>query len=521
VRVHHCLDLLGNPRTLPLYDPPISPDLLADAGMAGLNVSQAVMDAYTPRPHYRFLTLLTLAKTLIQQVSSLGAGLLANMEKRDAEALSVLRATHEAKMLERASDVRKLQVEDADAAIKVLDATLATIEHRQEYYASREFMNAEETAQIVLSIASTVFRIIGQGLSTTASALGAVPEITVGGAGFAGSPVALTTFGGGSFSRVPAGLGLAMSAAGDMLGTLSSVVGSMGSFRRRKKDWDFNAASAALEAKQVNAQKIGAQIRQTIAARELQNHQAQLEESREVLELLKSKQTSLSLCEWLVDDIGASYFRSFQLAHSMALQAQRALQDELGTSDRFIGYSQWDGSRNGLQAGERLMQDLLEMEALYRHQNARPVPKTIQVNLSQVNPMALARLKATGSCDFELTEAFWDRHAPELYFRRFLSVSVSVPAVVSPFSGVHGRLSLIRGSYRADPSLPGTDATSTDDDLAAAYVRQTDGDDPRFFDMFARPDDFIELSTGVRDTGLSAEESREGSLSSRRKCRHS
>ena len=126
-KVHHCLDLFGNPRTLPLYDLPISPDLLADAAMAELNVSQAVMDAYRPRLHYRFLTLLTLAKTLIQQVSSLGAGLLANMEKRDAESLSVLRATHEAKTLERASDVRKLQVEDTDAAIKVLDATLATI----------------------------------------------------------------------------------------------------------------------------------------------------------------------------------------------------------------------------------------------------------------------------------------------------------------------------------------------------------------------------------------------------------
>lgn len=508
-KVHHCLDLLGNPRQLPLYDPPISPELLADAAMAGLNVSQAVMNAYTPRPHYRFRTLLGLTKGLVQQVTALGAGLLSYMEKKDAESLNVLKATHEAKLLERATSVRKLQVEDAEASIKALDATLKMVEHRQEYYSTREFMNAEETAQIVLSVASTVFRIIGQALSVAASAAGAMPDITVGGAGFAGSPVALATYGGASLSRIPGGLAPAMGAVGDMLGTLSGVVGSVGSFRRRKEEWDFQAAGAALEVKQVNAQKIGAQIRQTIATRELENHQAQLEESREALDFIRTKQTSVRLYEWLESDIGASYFRAFQLGHSLALQTQRAMQDELGTMQRFIGYSHWDGSRNGLLAGERLMQDLLEMESFYHHENARPVVKTINVSLAQVNPIALAELQATGTCDFELNEAFWNRHAPALYFRRFANVAVSVPAVVGPFSGVHGRLSLLRASYRADPSLPGTDGTSTADELRDAYLRPQDGEDSRFVDQFARPGDFIVLSTGVRDTGLGADEAKE------------
>ena len=508
-KVHHCLDLLGNPRQLPLYDPPISPELLADAAMAGLNVSQAVMNAYTPRPHYRFRTLLGLTKGLVQQVTALGAGLLSCMEKKDAESLNLLKATQEAKLLERATSVRKLQVEDAEASIKALDATLKMVEHRQEYYSTREFMNAEETAQIVLSVASTVFRIIGQTLSSASSASGAVPDFIIGGAGFAASPVALTMTGGGNISRVPAGLGLAMSAVSEVLGTLSSVVGTVGGYRRRKEEWDFQAAVSVLEKKQIGAQKIGAQIRQTIATRELENHQAQLEESRETLDFVRTKQTSVRLYEWLEADIGASYFRAFQLGHSLALQTQRAMQDELGTIERFIGYSHWDGSRNGLQAGERLMQDLLEMESFYHHQNARPVVKTINVSLAQLNPIALAELRATGTCEFELDEAFWNRHAPELYFRRFANVAVSVPAVVGPFGGVHGRLSLLRASYRADPSLPGTDGTSTTDELRDAYLRQQDGEDSRFVDQFARPGDFIVLSTGVRDTGLGADEAKE------------
>jgi hypothetical protein len=503
-KAHHCLDLLGNPRKLPLYDPPIDPALLADAAMAGLNVSQAVMDAYTPRPHYRFRTLLALAKGIVQQVTSLGSGLLSSMEKRDAESLSLLKATHEAKLLERASAVRKLQVEDAGASIKALEATLKSVEFRQEFYETREFMNPEETAQIVLSLASTIFRSIGQALNAAASAAGAVPDFTAGGAGAMASPVAVVKTGGENFRRVPAGLGLAMSAVGDFMGTFSSIAGSMGSFRRRKEDWDFQAESAELEGKQINAQILGAKIRQTIAERELANHEAQIEQSREELDFVRTKQTSVSLYEWLAADIGATYYRAFQLAHSMALQAQRALQDELGSNARYIGYSHWNGSRNGLQAGERLMQELLEMESQYHGQNARPVVKTMNVSLAQVDPIALAELKVKGSCNFDLTEAYWDRYAPGLYFRRFASVSVSVPAVVGPFSGLHGRLSIERACYRKDPSLPDADGGGAAD----SYVRQGT-EDTRFVDQFPRPGDFIVLSTGARDTGLGGDEQKE------------
>ncbi|RDH93994.1 MAG: hypothetical protein DIZ77_03495 [endosymbiont of Seepiophila jonesi] len=503
-KAHHCLDLLGNPRKLPLYDPPIDPGLLADAAMAGLNVSQTVMDAYTPRPHYRFRTLLTLAKGLVQQVSSLGNGLLSAMEKRDAESLNLLKATHESQLLKRASEIRKLQVEDAEASINTLEATLNSVEFRHEFYSSREFMNAEEVAQILLSLASTYIKMIGQTLNIASSGAGVVPDMTVGGAGWAGSPVALTTTGGGNFSPVPAGLGQAMGMYGDLLSTVSSITGSMGSYRRRQEDWDYQAENAQLEAKQINAQIIGAKIRQTTAERELTNHETQIEKSREELDFVRTKQTSVSLYEWLVADIGASYYRAFQLAHSMALQAQRALQDEFGSNQRYIGYSHWDGSHNGLQAGERLMQELSEMESQYHGQNARPVVKTMNVSLAQVDPIALAELKVNGTCTFDLPEEFWDQYAPGLYFRRFASVAVSVPAVVGPFSGLHGRLSIESAEYRRDPTLPEADSGEEAD----SYILQGD-DDARFIRQFRRPGDYIVLSTGTQDTGLGGDEARE------------
>ncbi len=498
-KVHHCLDLLGNPRKLPLYDPPVDPALLADASMAGLNVSQAVMDAYTPRPHYRFRTLLTLAKGILQQVISLGNGLLSAIEKKDMESLNMLKASHESKMLKRMLEVRKLQVEDAEAAIRALNATLKAVEFRREFYESRQFMNAEEIAQIMLSIASTYFRHLGQSLSSAASSAGAAPDIILGAAGTMGSPVSLAQFGGQHSSRIPANLGQSMGTMGDFMGTLASITGTIGSYRRRKEEWDFQAESAKLEAKQINAQMIGTEIRRSIAERELKNHTSQVEENNEVLDFIKTKQTSVRLYEWLVEDISASYYRAFQLAHSMAIQAQRAMQDELGTNERFIGHSHWDSSQKGLQAGERLMGELLDMEKTFHDRNVRPVPKKVNISLARVNPIALAELKLNGWCEFKLSEAFWDKHAPGLYFRRFSSVAVSVPNVAGPYDGVHGRLTIERASYRKEPSVL---------DSGENYNRQGT-EDGRFVDQFPRPGDFIELSSGVQDTGLAGDEQRE------------
>lgn len=495
-KVHHCLDLLGKPRSLPLYDPPIDPALLADAAMAGINVSQVVMDAYTPRPNYRSRTLITLAKSITQQAMALGNSLLSALEKKDVESLNYLKINHESKVLERATAVRKLQVEDAVKAVSALEATMISVGFRRQYYDSREFMNAEEILQIELSVASTITRIVGQALGAGASAAGAIPDITIGIAGFAGSPVTIAMTGGANASRVPADLSTAMSAVGEMLGTLSGIAGSVGSFQRRKDDWEFQADSAKLEEKQINEQILAAKIRQSIAEKELSNHEAQLEQSRDELDFVRTKQTAIRLYEWLAADIGDSYYSAFQLAQNVALQAQRAMQDELGSTERFISYSQWDSGKNGLQAGERLMNELLEMESQFYSENARLVPKTINVSLAQVDPIALARLKLNGTCTFALKESFWDKQAPGLYYRRYNNVAVSVPNITGAFGGVHGRVFIESASYRAVPTIDsGYDSTGDDD--------------PRFIKQFARPGDVITLSTGIKDTGLGSDEMKE------------
>jgi len=149
------------------------------------------------------------------------------------------------------------------------------------------------------------------------------------------------------------------------------------------------------------------------------------------------------------------------------------------------------------------MEELLHMESQYHAQNARPLVKTMNVSLALVDPIALAQLKVQGWCHFQLREEFWDQYAPGLYFRRFSSVSVSVPAVVGPFGGLHGRLAIENARYRKDTTLLGDENTEE----AERYAHQDD--DSRFVEQFPRPGDVIMLSTGVRDTGLGADEPKE------------
>src|SRR5205807_1938069 len=94
-KIHNSLNLQGIFQRLPLFDPPIDPALLVRAAAAGLDVSAIVSGLNQPLPLVRFQVLIAKASELCQEVKSLGANLLLAMEKRDNEAIALLRAKHE------------------------------------------------------------------------------------------------------------------------------------------------------------------------------------------------------------------------------------------------------------------------------------------------------------------------------------------------------------------------------------------------------------------------------------------
>ena len=110
-KIRHCMNIEGVVRELPLFEPPIDPALLVQAAAQGIDLSSVLNDLSAPLPFYRFNTLLGKALELTGELRSLGAALLAALEKRDAEHLANLRATHETELLSLVKQVKQQQLD--------------------------------------------------------------------------------------------------------------------------------------------------------------------------------------------------------------------------------------------------------------------------------------------------------------------------------------------------------------------------------------------------------------------------
>ena len=133
-KIRHCMDINGVVRHLPLWDPPIDPALLVAATAQGLSIDTVLNDLAGPMPNYRFQLLLQKAVEMCAELKSLGTGLLAVKEKRDAETLAALRAGHETVMAGLALDVRNRQLEEANAVLEQLVDARRAPAYKLQYY---------------------------------------------------------------------------------------------------------------------------------------------------------------------------------------------------------------------------------------------------------------------------------------------------------------------------------------------------------------------------------------------------
>jgi hypothetical protein len=95
------------------------------------------------------------------------------------------------------------------------------------------------------------------------------------------------------------------------------------------------------------------------------------------------------------------------------------------------------------------------MDAAYLESNVREYEITRHVSLALLDPVALTQLRTTGACQFSVPEALFDIDYPGHYLRRIASVSVTVPCVTGPYTGVPMRLTLVSSRTRVDPDAAG------------------------------------------------------------------
>ena len=470
-KIRHCQNIDGIERSLALFAPPIDPGMLVKAAASGLDISSILAGFNAPTPFYRFNVLSQKATELVQEVRGLGGSLLQALEKKDAEALALLRNELEMKVLNATRDIKKLQIEEAKEQIEVLKRTQKVTEERQKYYRNIQKIISKEQLNLNKLEEANNYQTAAQIVRTVAGALRLVPEFHVGASGFGGSPQVVMQLGGSAMSG-------ATSIAADILGILGSVASYeasrasiLGGYDRRFDDWKLQERLATKELASIEKQTKAAEIRKEISETDLKNHDLQISNAKKTDEFMRSKFTNKELYDWTIGQISSVYYKSYQLAHDFAKKAERSYRFELGNDDSFVSYGYWDSMKKGLQSADSLLHAIKRMETSYLDKNKREYEITKHVSLLQLDPLALLKLRNTGACDFEIPEVLYDMDHAGHFFRRIKSISISVPCVAGPYTSISAKLSLINNRYRKN--------TNSDNAANTGYAEDP-GNDERF-----------------------------------------
>jgi hypothetical protein len=231
------------------------------------------------------------------------------------------------------------------------------------------------------------------------------------------------------------------------------------------------------------------------------NHERQVEQAEAIADHLQSKFTNADLYDWMVGELSALHSQAYRMALDLARQAERAAVRELGLAVRdlsVISARHFEAGRAGLLAGERLHQELKQLEFAYHERNRRQHEMTKNVSLRLLDGAALTALKLKNSCEFEVPEWLFDMDVSGHFGRRLKAVSLSVPCVVGPYGGVNCKLTLLRSDIRHSPNVqPGYARGSDDTRFTTTYgsiesiVTSTGHDDSGLFEVNLRDDRFL------------------------------
>ncbi|KAI6777886.1 uncharacterized protein J7T54_000024 [Emericellopsis cladophorae] len=421
---------------------------------------------------YRFTAVFPKAVELTGLVRGLASSLISAYERGDGAYISALRASHERTLLELGISTAQQQWRAADWEVDALQQAMkAALARRRYYVALRDggLMPGEEShvTGTETAMSSSTAANVSEGLGQVFSL---IPDLATGVAGM--GPLVKT--------ELPIGtkMAAATGAVARVLNTVASISTSQAGLSltragwdRRLFEWRHQAELAQVEIAQVKRQRLAAERRRASALRELNAHERQREHAEEVMAFERDRHSRHALHLFLQRETAALLRATFSLALRTAREAHAAFLFERvppGTASQPFptGADLWDdtgggggGRRNsavhaGLMAGERLDLALRRLEHSYMALNGRELELSKRISLRERFPRAFLALRQRGTCEIGLPESIFDADYPGHYLRRLRSVTVSVPCVAGPYTGVHCELRLLGSSVRTEPLVP-------------------------------------------------------------------
>jgi hypothetical protein len=450
-----------------------------------------------PSP-YRFTFQIQKAIELAARVHEFETALLAAYEKLDSEALASIHAEQARELLALGISIRQDQWRDADWQIQALQQSKEASQTDLIYYSNlyQAGLINDEIQNLSLASNAMQTRTAANIVEAFAESFRIVPDLFVG---------AMSTF-----TQIPIGTKLAglfetiakvMQTVAEIQSSTASIDMTQAGQTRRSVEWLHQMQVLPIHIQQSELLILGAHRRRDQALQELNNAQRQVEHATEVLDFLRDKFTSTDLYLKLKNETLALHACMYKLAHCAAAEAQRAFNFERGhTTRHFLPEAGWDNLRGALVAGGRLQCALSRMEKAYFDENVRERELTKHFSLRMHFPEKFLELKATGRCEIELPEAMFDVDYPGFYMRRIRSLSLTIPCVTGPYTGVHCRMTLLSSTTRIDPRV---DPPATGCCCACGLREGYEGcpHDSRFVHTYGARE-AIATSSGQNDSGL-------------------
>ncbi|MFG1682588.1 hemopexin repeat-containing protein [Nonomuraea sp. NPDC049269] len=422
-KIRASLDIMGVSRPLPLFEPEIDPMTLVRRAALG-TAADTTPDVVPDVPHYRFAYAFRRAQELADRVRDFGGALLDAIERRDAEALTLLQNTQESTLLTMTVAVKEAQVTMAAENLASLEAGEAAAQQRIAHYTRliAQGISPWQQGQLAMLSTAAAAHFTSSGLRVGAAVAAAFPDILAG-------PFIMGTKAGGSNT----GEALSQSAEvaealGEGFSVLGEVLGVRAEIERQAEDWELQLGTAEGDAAQITRQIVGGRAQLAAAERELGILRQEIAGKQEVAVFLTSKFGSAELYQWMSGRLSGLYFQAYGLAYEAARVAERAWQFERGATEQIVLPVHWDSLRNGLLAGHGLQHDLDRLGRAHMGGDTRRLEITRKVSLLELDPLAVVSLRDSGTCEFALTEEFFDHDFPGDYRRQLRGMALTFTA---------------------------------------------------------------------------------------------
>ena len=449
LKLRSAQDIDGRRLDPPLLAPPIDPALLVRANALGLRLDTILTPSAAHDLGVRFEILVGRAIALAEHARAFGQAILSAIERQDAAFLSELHAEHELTLGKELRAIQATRIKEAKAALRSLETAREAAAQRSHFYASREFLNAEESTELEKSSEASIFQNIASGYAHIGRALSLVPQVSSSATG----PTA--SFGGSHLGGSVDAIGKYFEHFAVNAQQTAQRAGRMGGYARRADEWSFQKTQADNDVVRLDRDIVGQQIRIAIAELELARAERTLAQQRDVADHLTTRFTNEELYDWLADQTAALYYRSYDLALKLARSAESAYRFETRDTTRYIESDHWDGFHRGLTAADRLANDLRRLDTAFLENSPRELRLTKHISLQRVAPIAMNALNlGAGKIDFWLPEALFDADFPGHYMRRIERVALTIPVVGGSYETVQCTLRLLESWIRSadDPS---------------------------------------------------------------------